>query len=366
MGFYEDRMAEAEKRKKKKEEEKQAALDMLKNPVDGGKLAITTGLDVTNEDKQKAEEHLSSDEQMQDIKTKKENNVELAVSEKFAEALQALSPSALAFSLGGHRGSKIERETGKAKANVLVREAESIARQAAVKDKGGVTPYQQASLALRRQELGLQEGREGRLGEHFDWKKGEKKIDKKTKLVDKYNKDPVVSNIRQSIVAGQSALELIQTGVPLGDKSVRVAIARLVGDVGRLSDFDIQQYTGNMSAARRAGRMLKEMWDGNLPKQDREEFGEFISKVLTTKKNQLNTETQIWAKRANKVSNGQFSEKDALELLQPTAMVDPKERMNDTPTRYQRNSKTGLWRLTFANGQTMEVTKEVAQQLTGR
>jgi len=357
-----------EKRKRKEEEaaalkkqkEKQAAIDIADNPVDGGQMAAQLDLDITNEDKENTKNHLKDDEKMADIAAKRQAKIELSVSEKFAEALALMSPSALAFSMGGLEGSKRYDKMAKNKADILI-------KQATIQNSGGsITPYQQASLGLRREEIDLHKGKETRLGKHFGWKKGETIKIRREKFAKNFNTDPVVKNLRQSVIAGQSALELIQTGTPLGDKSVRVAVARLVGDVGRLSDFDIKQYTGNMSAARRASRMLREMWDGNLPKQDREEFAQFISKVLMTKKNQLNTESQVWARRAQITSGGEITEKEAAQILQPTSMVNPKERTKDTPIRHQKNPRTGLWRLTYANGQTIEVTKEVAQELTGR
>jgi len=369
MGFYEDKIAEAKERNRKRQEDEKeklraTAMDMADNPTDGGKLAINLDLDITNKDKQDAKEILSNDAKMEDISNKQKNNVDLAVSEKFAQALAHLSPSALAMSLGGKEGMKSALEIGKNKADVLVKQASIMQRSA-----GSITPYQQASLSLRREEVDLHRGKEQRLGEHFGWKKGENKLKRKEKFAQHFTTDVVVKNLRQAVVAGQSALELIQTGTPLGDKSVRVAVARLVGDVGRLSDFDIKQYTGNMSAARRASRMLREWYDGNLPKQDREEFGVFISKVLTTKQNQLSAETQVWSKRAAKMSDGEISEKEAMELLQPSSMVNPKERMNDTPTGMflvKAGKDKGLIKLKYANGQELIVTKKVAKQLTQR
>ena len=102
MGFYEDREAEAKERNRKRlEDEKEklraTAMDMADSPIDGGKLAISLDLDVTNKDKQDAKDILSNDAKMEDVTNKQKHGVDLAVSEKFAQALAHLSPSALAI-----------------------------------------------------------------------------------------------------------------------------------------------------------------------------------------------------------------------------------------------------------------------------
>lgn len=295
------------------------------------------------------------------------------LSDQFKAALTALAPSALGMLAGGIVGGTQGAVEGFEKGNALGEQLRKAGLdQQKVENSAQFADIQRGQLDIQQQRLGAQKlnldlvdtrtgetlrtdfggnvlnskgevvpndfvknlrvGREARLASQGDQRIAntqantalrqaslENRISEQTdadrlKAVDTFNKDKQVVASREALTKAQGVKELVNSDSVFAPGAAVVAINRLAGNVGVLSDTDMALFGGSQAFKARIERFAKKSADGRLTETDRRDILQTINDLEKIHSGKINSIRDRVSSQIGKASSD-VSEKEVREIL---------------------------------------------------
>lgn len=178
------------------------------------------------------------------------------------------------------------------------------------------------------------------------WKNRENIVKQERDLIEDFNKDKIVSKIREQVKNADSALTLLESKNPIGDKAIRPFMARLTGEVGNLTEAEQAVFSGNPQLwewAKRTANIY--LVDGTIPDSDRALLTDLAKQMRDAAAANYDKEARRYADMLGddkittdaiyrRVMEGSYnkSTKPVETKKGPTTQPKPKQEQAPTPT----------------------------------
>lgn len=140
---------------------------------------------------------------------------------------------------------------------------------------------------------------EQRREKQFTFKEDQDEKSRRTKVVDSYNKDKVVQTATQALAQADKADSIIRDGGPLSASVMGRILARMAGEVGVMTDKDVESFKGSPKWTDSLNRLYTKGTQGKLTKEDASAMSQMVKKLKEVEQSHLQ-------QRANVIS-GQYS-----------------------------------------------------------
>jgi hypothetical protein len=177
---------------------------------------------------------------------------------------------------------KVEQETP-------VKEGSQI-RQEGVKQTG------RTSLEAQRQA-----GREKLEGMKANTKEGRYQVRDLSDSVNRYNKDAVVQKAATGLGAAQTAKELLSSGNVVAAEAAKTQIARMSGDVGALSNQDINRYGGSKALTDKIDQLWSSASSGKLTAENKALLMDIVATFERNNKRIMEERADYHAEQSSKI-----------------------------------------------------------------
>jgi hypothetical protein len=135
------------------------------------------------------------------------------------------------------------------------------------------------------------------------------------KILDDWNKRKVVSGTKDKLSSAKDALELLRSENPIADSASKRSLARLSGEVGVLTDKDVEDFAGSQAALRRLNAMAKRFADGTFTDADRQDMIGLTEVLTKVQKRKLNEDASKFI-RSRRITTGREAQELA-DILAP-------------------------------------------------
>lgn len=148
-----------------------------------------------------------------------------------------------------------------------------------------------------------------------DDKKAKQDRDFATKFIDTFNATPAVRKFDDRLGAADSADELLRINNPISGEAAKTAVARLSGEVGALTDSDVNRFGGSKALSDKLSSIGKQAYDGKLTAENRQ----YLSEVVGAYRKSLTNSKAAYAKKyvKQKANAGLVDEADAINWVLP-------------------------------------------------
>jgi hypothetical protein len=164
---------------------------------------------------------------------------------------------------------------------------------------------------LQKQRLSLEAGREERLSKGQTFKEQEQEVRKETAVIDKFEKANQKS--KEALNYATKVEELVKTNSPLSGAFVIRALARISGEVGVLTDQDVNAFKGSRAWTDRMQQAFEEATTGKLTESNKKYILEAVKQLKNIETGVVNTRAEDFAKKYGRVLSG--GEQRAKELI---------------------------------------------------
>jgi hypothetical protein len=205
---------------------------------------------------------------------------------------------------------KIAADVQKEKRDALVR--------GILVDERAKTPmseFQKQSLDLRKKELNLIKDAEERRLDSLSFKKGETDKQRQEKLINSFNKDRIILSSNDALNAGKRAKEMLMRNNPISGQVVKRALARMSGEVGVMTDKDVEDFAGSKAFTDRFKAIVTQATTGKLTPENRE----FMLQII---EDGAKVENQILEERS-KLFGAQFGQVKGQSSEEVESLISP-------------------------------------------
>lgn len=167
-----------------------------------------------------------------------------------------------------------------------------------------------------------EEGRERRFQEGLEVrKKGQdlaetdRTIKRQTNLQDQYNKDKVVVDALKGLAAADAVEGLLNSNTPISDEAAKSQMARLSGEVGVLTDKDVERFGGSKAWKAQVQQSIERAKNGRLSAENKKYLYEAVRILRKVRQDSLAKRKAVIAKQGAKRLN--IDVKEARDLIEP-------------------------------------------------
>jgi hypothetical protein len=211
----------------------------------------------------------------------------------------------------------------------------------------------QADAALRREEI--KERREDR--------KHQLDIKNIGDLQNSFNKDKTVVGANEGIAAAKLAESLLLSNTPIADEAIKRQLARLSGEVGVLTDQDVNSFGGSKAIQEKVAQSIQQMYNGRLTDTNRKFMGDLV-KVMKLRREEMIRERADHYAKQGAVRLGS-SDDDTFQKLLP-GETRPQIKRDLTTKSSLSNLQPQLVRVRLSNGQTGTMPAQAFEELKKR
>lgn len=134
-------------------------------------------------------------------------------------------------------------------------------------------------------------------------------------LVDLSNKfDSKVAKQKDKLTAADNILTLLDSKQPMSDSAVRTQLARLSGEVGALSDFDVKAWSGDQALLERAKQYMSLASEGKLTDANRTQMKQVAQTMKQIVQNRIKIEADRTIKLGKNAGVDEETIRDSLGL----------------------------------------------------
>lgn len=151
----------------------------------------------------------------------------------------------------------------------------------------------------------------------------QRKINNLAKAQDNYNKDKMVGKFLEQLSAADDAEALLLSGNPIGDQASMTKMSRLSGEVGVLTDKDLERFSGSKAAGARIRQAVEMAKSGKLTEENRKLMLDLVKGMKSNADIHLQDRALEFAKQSSKRLN--ISEEEAYDYIRPGATFPIKE-----------------------------------------
>jgi len=260
---------------------------------------------------------------------------ELSNEEKFRAALVGFLP--LIAGLGSSEdiasGAKVgqdaikqmdeeKKEADKARRTAAIQVLQSVGQEESRDLREKEVDLRTEGRELQKRRLGIEQAREERLSKGQTFKEQEQETRKETSLIDKFQKASEKS--REALNYATKVEELVKANSPLSGAFVIRALARISGEVGVLTDQDVNAFKGSRAWTDRMQQAFEEATTGKLTDSNRKYILEAVKQLKSIENDVLKTKAEDYAKKYGRVLTG--GESRAKELIDaPKTKITPEQ-----------------------------------------
>ena len=189
------------------------------------------------------------------------------------------------------------------------------------------------SLRLREQEYNLKVKGEERREEQFGYKKGETEKKRKEDYVQAFNKD-------KSVIASQDALKKVNTVKSMINANSKLApgfvvraLARMAGEVGVMTEQDVEAFRGSPAWSDQMERIFISATKGTLSSSDKKEMLKAVDIMKNVEEQNLLNRADFMSEQASKAS-GLDKEEIKATMLPKSQNIQPSSQQDPQITKY--------------------------------
>lgn len=131
-------------------------------------------------------------------------------------------------------------------------------------------------------------------------------------LTNRFN--TAVTKSKDRLTAAQNIELLLKQKNPMSDSAVRTQLARLSGEVGPLSDFDVKTWSGDPSILARTQQWLSLASEGKLTEANRAQMSEVAATLRKVAQNRIKSEAKRTARLGRNVGIDEATMNDSIAL----------------------------------------------------
>lgn len=202
-------------------------------------------------------------------------------------------------------------------------------------------------IAKKNYKLGLdrlehQKEQEDRRLKKFKFDVGEKGKDRAEKVVNEFNKDATTKDIVKGLVAADKADEVIERGGKLAPSVMGRLLARLAGEVGVMTDKDVEAFRGSQKYTDALNRYFtRTMISGKLTEDDKKTMKQMVKNLRDVNQQHLQKRATVIGTQFATVNN--VPVEDMMRYVQPgvTQYIKPQKRQPQVNEKIMRDPKSG-------------------------
>ena len=246
-------------------------------------------------------------------------------------------------SAGAAQGAKVsqgllQQELGRQQKNAQLESKEQLSREKQEIDaillderleekrkQTAITPFQKESLRLREKQLNLFQESENRREKALKFREGESDSNRQERVIKEFNKDKIVAASQTALNQANRAKQLLATNNPISAAVVTRALARMSGEVGVMTDKDVESFAGSKALTAQAKQLLEQASTGKLTPENREFMLEIIETMEKVESNILEKRGQQYSEQFGQLPTLQ---KDKVEsLIKPSLPDQPSQEL---------------------------------------
>lgn len=166
----------------------------------------------------------------------------------------------------------------------------------------------QGNLQLRERELGALENARAQR----EVKDESRQI---TDVVKSYNKDPIVLESQKSIGKAQNAKEMLKLNNPISAAVVKRALARMSGEVGVMTDKDVESFAGSKKWTDQMEQLYQQASRGTLTDTNKKYMLEIIDNMEKIERQKLQERTDVLTKQFGASTGKEEKVKSAISAM---------------------------------------------------
>lgn len=142
--------------------------------------------------------------------------------------------------------------------------------------------------------------------------------------------DALIKDDVSRLTAAANAYQLLQNDAPISSEVVKSQLARLSGEVGALSDADLNRFGGSKDVRNRARQLTETLLTGKLSPETRREMIQIVKQFELTARNKINYEAKRQAQSGSRLLG--VPEADVYGILNPEAIAADANNRNTSNT----------------------------------
>lgn len=158
---------------------------------------------------------------------------------------------------------------------------------------------------------------------------------KKGQLAQQKSKfDSLVAEDRKKLTAADNALQLLNIDKPISSEVAKTQLARLAGEVGALTEQDLNRFGGSKDLLSRANQIATTLTSGKMTPESRKQLKQIATEFRTVVQNKIDTEARRQAQSGSALL--ELPESEVLRIINPESITAKKQTPAGTDSNKAR------------------------------